>query len=157
MEAELVSAYGNRVRVRACGLCWQGDSLLLVDHQHLGTPHFWAAPGGGVEFGLSAEETVAREFAEETGLTVRVHQFLFAAEFIKNPLHAVELYFDVSVLSGSVRIGTDPETTAQIIREVTFKTWPEILQLPASHRHGIFDLATSPQALRNLRGYIRLL
>jgi 8-oxo-dGTP diphosphatase len=157
MEGEVVSTYGNKVRVRACGLCWHGDSLLLANHQYLGVPNFWAPPGGGVEFGHSAEETVAREFAEETGFVVRVNSFLFAAEFIQNPLHAIELYFDVTILSGSMRVGTDPETNARVLKEVTYKTWPEVRQLPAAQRHGIFGFASTPSDLRNLRGYIRLL
>ncbi len=39
-------------------------------------PGSWFLPGGGVEFGEAPAACVAREFLEETGLTVRVSHLL---------------------------------------------------------------------------------
>jgi 8-oxo-dGTP diphosphatase len=58
----------ERQRVAAYGLARRGDEVLLV-HTAANT---WWLPGGGVEFGESPEECVAREFEEETGLDVKV-------------------------------------------------------------------------------------
>jgi 8-oxo-dGTP diphosphatase len=157
VEKELEIVYGNKVRVRACGLCWQGDSLLLINHKHLGVNHFWAPPGGGIEVGMTARATVINEFVEETGLTISVGKFLFACEFIKAPLHAVEVFFEVSVEGGHLISGFDPETKLQIISESAYKDFKFIQQLPKEQKHGILAIASTPADLRNLRGYIQLL
>ncbi|NBP71070.1 MAG: NUDIX domain-containing protein [Cytophagia bacterium] len=157
MDKELEQVYGHRLRVRVCGLCWQEDRLLLLDHQHLGTEHFWAPPGGGVDYEAGAEDCLVKEFQEETGLHVKVGDFLFATEFIKPPLHAIELFFEVHIKSGNLRLGHDPETKLNILRSVAFKHYEEILAMPPNHRHGVFEMARSPFELRKLRGYRRLL
>jgi 8-oxo-dGTP diphosphatase len=157
MDKELEQVYGHKLRVRVCGLCWQEDRLLLLDHQHLGAEHFWAPPGGGVDYEASAEDCLVKEFMEETGLHVTVGDFLFAAEFIKPPLHAIELFFEVHVKSGSLRVGYDPETSINILRAAAYKSYEEILAIPSNQRHGIFEMARSPLELRKLRGYRRLL
>ena len=65
--SKIVKKLGGRLRVRACGLYIEGDSILLANHKGLNRENmFWSPPGGGVEFGESAEEAVLREFHEET-------------------------------------------------------------------------------------------
>jgi len=44
-------------------------------------------PGGGMEFGESAEQTIVREVREETGLNVDVIELLDTWDFIKEDLH----------------------------------------------------------------------
>jgi 8-oxo-dGTP diphosphatase len=157
VEKEIIEKYGHRVRVRVCGLCWQLSDLLLVDHQFMGVPHFWAPPGGGIEPGASAEETLRREFKEETGLDIKVGQQLFTCELIKPPLHAIELFFEVTITGGTLTTGYDPETELPVIGEVAYHSFDTIGHWPSNHKHGILSLAASPSDLRNLRGYIRLL
>jgi 8-oxo-dGTP diphosphatase len=157
MEKEIEQVYGHKLRVRVCGLCWQKEQLLVLDHRHLGTDHFWAPPGGGIDYEASAEASLVKEFLEETGLHVTVGDFLFATEFIKPPLHAIELFFEVHVQSGRLQVGYDPETRINILQDATFKSYDEILALPPNQRHGIFEMAASPFELRKLRGYRRLL
>ena len=43
---EVARLYGNRTRIRVCGLCYDRDRLLLVSHRGLGAASFWAPPGG---------------------------------------------------------------------------------------------------------------
>lgn len=157
MDKEIELVYGHKLRVRVCGLCWQNEQLLVLDHQHLGLAHFWAPPGGGIDYEESAAKSLIKEFKEETGLTVAVGDFLFATEFIKPPLHAIELFFEVHIQSGTLQLGYDPETQTNILKEVAFKSYDEILAIPPNQRHGIFEMATSPFELRKLRGYMRLL
>ena len=76
MSPEIAEIYGNRVRIRVCGLCWQDDSLLLIKHG-MGPGGFWAPPGGGVELNEPLEVTLRREFLEETGLDVIPGKFIF--------------------------------------------------------------------------------
>lgn len=157
MKQEIKNRYGDRVRVRACGLCWKDDSLLLINHKHLGPNNFWSPPGGGIELFETAEHCLTREFLEETGLGIKVNKFLFASEYIQNPLHAIELFFDVSILNGTLSLGHDPETSLKVINELSFKSFYNIQSLPIEERHSIFSHCQHPADLRNLCGYIRML
>ena len=158
MDKSVQEIYGNRVRSRVCGLCWQGEELLLVNHCGLYDYDFWAPPGGGIEFGQSIEMNLAREFEEETGLKVEVVEFLFACEFIQPPLHAIELFFEVRILGGSLTVGHDPEMgkKQQIIKEVKYLSEIEIAAIPERQKHGLFKAAKSFKNVRSLKGYLKI-
>lgn len=153
MDPFVESQYGNRVRIRVCGLLQRGGSLLVVNHKSLNESNFWAPPGGGIEFGETIEAALKREFAEETNLKVNVGGFLFGTEFIQNPLHAIELFYEVSS-EDQPSIGSDPELN--LIQGVEFKEWAELKALPASQTHGIFQFATKTDDLFTIRGFLRL-
>lgn len=137
-------------------MCWRSGKLLLVNHPGVYGHDFWAPPGGGVEFGISASNNLIREFREETGLDVLVGEFRFGCEFIRPPLHAVELFFEVAVQGGLLTIGHDPEMGAntQLISEVQFLSPSEIDSLPEKHKHGLFKLAKSAEKVSGLEGYL---
>ncbi len=149
--------FGNKLRLRACGLCMKDDKILLVNHHGIKAGNFWAPPGGGVQFGESAEACLKREFLEETGLEVEIRDFLFACEFINSPLHAVELFFLASIKGGELNVGHDPEMgVRQIIQEVKFFTGSEIRQLKPEELHGIFQKGQDLSKIVDLRGYFKL-
>jgi 8-oxo-dGTP diphosphatase len=153
VASQAVEKFGNRLRLRVCGICLQGDELLVVNHKGLYNHDFWAPPGGGVEFGETAEKALKREFLEECGLNVSVGEFLFACEYVNPPLHAVELFFAVST-NGQPRLGHDPEMGAnQILNDVRFLPPSELRALPAHHRHGIFNIAADTAHINRLRGF----
>lgn len=158
MDPSIATLYGKRVRVRACGLCWKGDNLLMVNHTGLHSTNFWAPPGGGIDFGQTAEETVIREFEEETGIQVRVGRFLFVCEFIQEPLHAIELFFEVLHESGEVITGNDPELnkTGQIIQNVQWMSTAKLKALQPDTLHGVFKLCREPHDLMTLNAYCRI-
>lgn len=150
--------YGQRLRQRVCGLCIQDDKLLLVEHKGLGPEGIlWAPPGGGAEFGSSVVENLEREFLEETGFKVAVGDFLFLHEYLKPPLHAVELFFFVKVVGGTQKTGTDPEFSpdAQLIQHVSFMSWNEVKQKPSGQLHQILDHSSSLKDLLSMRGYYK--
>lgn len=149
--------FGNRLRLRVCGLCRQGDRLLMVRHRGLGpTGTFWSPPGGGLEFGETAPNALVREVAEETGLVVAVGDLRFVNEFLEPPLHAIELFFDVKQTGGSLRMGTDPEMNqdAQLIEAVRFMPFGEIKGLPPEAVHALFWDCDSLDDVFNRRGYL---
>jgi 8-oxo-dGTP diphosphatase len=151
MDAEIANLYGNKVRVRACGLCRQAGKLLLVNHSGINETAFWAPPGGGVDFSVSIQETIQKEFLEETNLTVAVGSFAFGTEFVRPPLHAIELFYEVSITGGHLSRGFDPELN--IIREAAFFSDDEILSLPLEQLHGIFRHYAASNGLRDLKGF----
>lgn len=88
----------------------------------------WMPPGGGVEFGESLEETLAREFLEETGLSISVKEQIHVNEVIEPPIHAIEFYFRVKKTGGSLSLGKDPESEEyeQILRNIRFFSRKEL-------------------------------
>jgi 8-oxo-dGTP diphosphatase len=153
VTSSAVEKFGNRIRVRVCGLCYRGDEVLLINHKRLYDHDFWAPPGGGLEFGETVQNALKREFLEECGLKISVNEFLFACEFVHPPLHAVELFFDV-FSSGNPKLGNDPEmATHQMLTDLRFWSPQELAALPPDHRHGIFKIDTKPARVRQLRGF----
>jgi 8-oxo-dGTP diphosphatase len=154
MDSEVAKIYGERVRVRICGLCWDNDALLLVNHKGITASNFWAPPGGGLEFAQSLNECLKREFLEETGLQIEVGKFLFGCEFIHEPLHAIELFFEVNRIGGNLISGVDPEL--QIIDAVKYMSNVDLLSIPKSHLHGVFTHVDDVAGLRQLKGFLRI-
>lgn len=158
MASEIPEIYSNRTRVRACGLCWQSGKLLMVNHRGLTSGSFWSPPGGGIEFGETAQETLVREFREETGVDIIPKELRFVCEFIQHPIHAVELFFAVDYFNGEAMKGNDPEHAHndQIITGVKFMSMDEILAIPADERHGVFRLIKSSADLESITGFHRI-
>ena len=155
---DIQTIYGNKVRVRACGIAVHKNSLLLVRHEGLGERgQLWSFPGGGVEFGESLEEALVREFQEETGLEVEVGSQKFVYEYIQPPLHAIEIYFEVRATGGKIRTGTDPEVPeeAQHLQETKFVTFEELRVMNDEYKHHILRQTESLEALLNLSGYFK--
>lgn len=157
METEVQKFYGNRLRVRACGICVKDSALLMVNHAEISSQDFWSPPGGGIQLAEKAEDCVVREFKEEVGLSIKIVKFLFACEFIQSPLHAIELFFEVTSLDDQLSVGSDPEPgSPPIIQAVKFMTWNEIEKLPSDQCHGIFKHLDHPSKITTLNGYFKV-
>lgn len=158
MNKVIEMVYGNQVRVRVCGLCVHNNQFLMVNHAGLSDKNFWSPPGGGIKPGETAADALSREFYEETGITIRVGEFKFVCEFIRDPLHAIELFFIADYISGEVITGHDPEMNniKQIIQDVKWLTPQQIMDLPKHEVHGIFNICANPEELMQLSGYWRI-
>lgn len=155
---EVVKLYGNRLRIRVCGLYCEGDRLLMVRHRGINpSGTFWCPPGGGAQFNETAPDALIREFLEETGLKIEIGDLLFVNEFMQPPLHALELFFTVQVKGGSLRQGIDPEMSqaGQIIEDVRLMTFGEIKRYPPEEVHALFQYCHSLDDVFKLRGYLR--
>ncbi|GAB2592295.1 NUDIX domain-containing protein [Spirosoma areae] len=154
---EVQKLYGNRLRLRVCGLYREGDRLLMVKHRGIGpTDTFWCPPGGGAQFSETAPNALIREFIEETGLAVEIGELLFVNEFMQPPLHALELFFAVKVTGGALQQGFDPEMSVdeQIIEEVRLMSFEEIKSYPSEEVHALFRYCDSLDDVFRLRGYL---
>ncbi len=154
VHEEIAGVFGNRLRVRVCGICVQDNEILLVNTRDATRPgDFWSPPGGGMHFGEPAHEALRREFREETGLEIAVGEFMFVHEFIGLPLHAIELFFRVEVVGGQLAKGRDPELRRQVIAEVSFYPFHEIRKYEPAALHNLFRHCSNVAELLALRGY----
>ncbi len=154
MNPEVVETFGHTVRVRVCGLCIRDEKIVLVKHVGIGPlGEWWGPPGGGIQFGETAAQALQREFREETGLEIKVEKFLCINEFVNPPLHAIELFFAVEMVGGTLTTGYDPELTTQLIQEAGFKSWEDIQQLGKLKTHSLFHSINSLAEIGSMQGY----
>lgn len=154
---EVLRLYGNRLRTRVCGICAIEDKVLMVRHRGIGvTDTFWCPPGGGIQFSETAHQALVREFLEETGLAIEPGELLFVNEFMQPPLHAMELFFQVKIVDGEIKLGYDPEMAegSQIITEVGLMTFEQIKSYPPDEVHRLFQYCDTLDDVFAIRGYL---
>ena len=95
--------------VRAYGILVHDGRVLLVrsSSPHINPPLWWL-PGGGIDFGESPEETLLREFTEETGLSVKDPLLLDVASDVRrrpngDRIHTVRVLYTVQLNGGVLR------------------------------------------------------
>lgn len=155
MSRSVKEIFGNKVRIRVCGLLFENNKILLVKHQ-LDDYQLWSPPGGGVEFGETTEQTLVREFKEEVKLDITVMEFLFFTEHIKPPLHAIELFYKVEVEKMDPRLGIEPELPKKnILIDFKFMGKNELAKVPGNDLHVILKSCTNPIELLDKRGQVK--
>jgi len=97
-------------RVGAYGFARDRDDRVLLARGSAASefPGTWTLPGGGVEQGEHPDDAVVREFAEETGLSVRITALRsVTADVVRLPSGALEhtdrVIYDVAVTGGTLR------------------------------------------------------
>lgn len=156
IKNRIIEEFGNKLRIRVCGLLIEDDKILLVNHHSLNeNGDFWAPPGGGMNYSESAEESLKREFQEEVGIDVDVVRFAFVHEYLSPPLHAIELFFVVNRVEGEINIGFDPEMKMdeQIIKDVKFKSYSDLKEIHRGSMHQVFFNFKSLREVQNGHGY----
>lgn len=144
--------YENKVRTRTSGILIKNNKILLVEHS-LNGKVFFAPPGGGVEFGETLNESLMREFKEETDLRITNTKFLFITEYISSPLHAIEVFYHVKSWDGEVTKGLDPENY-NLIKDVKWFSIEDIKSLKTREIHHIFQYCNNLRDIFTLSGYI---
>ena len=137
---QIKEVYGNKIRIRVCGLLTDNDRILLVKQKlNTDSTYFWSPPGGGIEFGESIKECLKREFLEETGLEVSIENFYTLYEYISPPLHSIELYYRVKIIAGELKKGFDPEMSdnTQTIQDCSFINYNSIVNSQENSFHPI--------------------
>jgi ADP-ribose pyrophosphatase YjhB (NUDIX family) len=127
-----VPAEKERQRIAAYGVVRDDeDRLLLARAAPLLTLRGrWFLPGGGVQHGESPADSLQREIAEESGLTVVPGPLLDVLSDIRTipdgtSLHTVRLIYEVASWHGSLRPEVDGTTDA-----VAWFSLPEARGLP---------------------------
>jgi len=92
-----------------------GRVLLARNSSASAFPGRWTLPGGGVEQGEHPDDAVVREFAEETGLAVRIEALrTVTADVARLPSgnleHTDRIVYDVAVTGGDLRAEVDGTT-----------------------------------------------
>ncbi|MFZ1063843.1 MAG: NUDIX domain-containing protein [Acidimicrobiales bacterium] len=95
--------------VRAYGVLIHDQRIALVrssNQRH--NPALWWLPGGGIKFGEAPEDTLVREFKEETGLEVREPALLGVTSDVRSrdngdQSHTVRILFTVRLAGGELR------------------------------------------------------
>ncbi|WP_285471425.1 NUDIX domain-containing protein [Actinoplanes sp. NBRC 101535] len=99
-----------RRRAAAYGVCRSSDGRVLITRasEAAAFPGVWSLPGGGIDHGENPDDTIVREFTEETGLAVRVTGLrAVLSDLARLPDDSVEhtdrIIYDVAVTGGDLR------------------------------------------------------
>jgi 8-oxo-dGTP pyrophosphatase MutT (NUDIX family) len=153
MYARSVAAYADalppreRVRVIVVGLLVH-DGHVLAEAYPATAHHggFLRAPGGGVDFGETADAAIRREFAEELGVVLDEARLLAVTEniFTSGPKRGHELVHVYAVRSAALELL--PLThRLPVLDSDTTVGWYSLDELssgtPALHPAGVLDLA----------------
>ncbi len=153
------STYGNKVRVRVCGILLQDNQLLLAKHKPFGPAgELWIPPGGGMNYGQHAKQNLVREFIEETNLEIEVGKLLFTNETIHPPFHSIELFYLINQFKGQLKLGIDPEMAIdeQILNEVKFMSEEEINSIPIEMLHYVFKFLKNKDGLISFDALLKM-
>lgn len=97
-------------RVRAI-LVDSDNRLVLIRREKPGVPHYYVAPGGGVEpSDASFHAALKREMSEELGGTVSIHRLVYISEAMRGgDLRVRQLYYVCRLLNYNLDKRNGPE------------------------------------------------
>lgn len=81
------------------GFIFADGKLLCVklsDYNEVIKADYWCLPGGGLEFGESLQEGVARELYEELGVQAKVGNLLYVQQFTSDGEEHLEFFFHIT-------------------------------------------------------------
>jgi ADP-ribose pyrophosphatase YjhB (NUDIX family) len=130
---------GNRIDIGVKALIFN-EGKFLVMHNNGVEEDLWELPGGRMEFGETAEETLRREMIEETGLVVEPIRLLDTWNLIREDYQIAGIIYLCKFEKGEVRlsdehdafkwISTDEESLQMVYEDFRVRmlnwNWDEI-------------------------------
>jgi len=118
------------MRVRVAGLVMESDKILVLSYNYP-NGRIYALPGGNIEAGEFAPQTLVREFREELGLEVQVGALQFVGEMqaqahVGQTLH---LIFQATILEGTPLLNAE-ETSAESFVWLDREAIPDVAMYP---------------------------
>jgi ADP-ribose pyrophosphatase len=113
MQQKSGNAYPVKPRVGVCAITVKDEKVLLVKRGVEPSKGLWAIPGGTLELGETLQECAAREILEETGVTIKVNNYVYVFDFIecddkrKIKFHFVIIDFAAEYISGDPKGADD--------------------------------------------------
>ena len=97
-----LQAFSSRIirplfQVFAVAVIFDQNKRILLVKTTYNRFHPWGLPGGGLEYGESAESSIVREMYEETNLRIEIERFLFVKSWKPD---RVGLYYLCKVTGG---------------------------------------------------------
>jgi len=113
------------IRIRVAGILIKDNEILLVRHEK-NQKNYWLLPGGGIEFGETAEAALAREFQEEVGLKIKIGKLVLVHDSVPTDLHrqVLNLYFLVTAEKFEIQVTTD-----EVLKDAQFYPFAEFSKM----------------------------
>lgn len=131
------------IRVRACALIIQEESVLLIEFQDENGLHY-NLPAGGVEPNESVVEAVKREAREEASVDINVGRIAFVYEYaphlasrLYDPApHGLSLIFDCTLKEGSSpRMPEKPDPNQTAVKWIPLSELGRVTLYPNIKKH----------------------
>lgn len=118
------------IRSRIAGIVIKDDRILLMRRKKNGN-NFYVFPGGGMEDGERQEDTVEREFMEETTVEVKAKKLLYEVHLDSNEYGSKDqYYFDCDYITGEPVLGDCEEKDSILNDNQEYEPmWVPILDL----------------------------
>lgn len=87
----------------------ENEDIVLINRRNDPYKHFWALPGGFVEYGETVESAIIREVKEETGLDVELNSIVGVySEPERDPRgHTITICYIARESGGKLKADTD--------------------------------------------------
>lgn len=125
------------IRVRACALIIENNSILLVEFNDERGIHY-NLPAGGVEPNESVIEAVQREAKEEASIDVEVGPLAFVYEYAPHlnsyrfgSTHSLQLMFDCKIKGGAIpKMPANPDPNQIGVKWIKLAELDDIMLFP---------------------------
>jgi len=104
-----------KFRVSAYGVLYKANKILVQRHPKLKT---FGLPGGGVEIGETINNSLVREFKEETGLRVGIGKLITVTEgfftYEGEDAHSISITYEVKKVGGKLLLEGNQDDTGEV-------------------------------------------
>ncbi|SFI62130.1 8-oxo-dGTP diphosphatase [Thermoflavimicrobium dichotomicum] len=90
-------------KVKVCGAVIRNDQneiLCALRSPTMSLPNLWEFPGGKIEEGETAEETLVREIKEELGCTIEVYDKIEEVEYVYPHIIVNLITYEAKIIDG---------------------------------------------------------